>query len=141
MNGIWSAYSVVFVSAATALMAPLFLSALARAFSYRYRVSLKRPGIPGDLISTREMESREQIRGQRLNTRYFLAMNIAVVLSGALFIIIPVAAAYRDINEPVFRARAAAVLLSTLGLVAVSAVYASKKGDLEWLTTFRGEKQ
>ncbi len=125
----WSVYYVVFLSAALGLGVFVMLGVVFR----------RRPG-----ASAREGAfSRSTLPsklGDRINTRYFLAANSALVLITLMLVLIPCVCALRAGNEKLMVLRGLIAVISVAGFAALGLLYSARKGDLSWLRTFRRDE-
>jgi NADH:ubiquinone oxidoreductase subunit 3 (subunit A) len=136
----WGAYSVIFLAAGAAMLLPLGLeavSALVRQGRPEESKGALKPSLSGD-------EQRLVSATERMNTRYFLGINIAMLVAFGLLVLIPLmsfsrekAAGRSDLFFGVLG------ILATLFWAGLSLAYAVRKGDLDWLRHYskEGKKQ
>jgi NADH:ubiquinone oxidoreductase subunit 3 (subunit A) len=122
----WEVYYVMLLSAVFALCVPLTLRLISLLISFR--------GRRGEAEKTPPKESAIPL-GRKINTRFFLGANVALLLLAFGLALIPCVAASRD------GAGGAISVLSLAGLAALGLLYAARKGDLTWLKTFRGKQE
>lgn len=134
----WSVYYVVFLSALLALGIPAVLGLASRIVSVRRGQG--RAGPPnsrGGNAQPSEETGVERIRTRRVNTRYFLAANAALMLLVLGFLMVPsvvVLGSGRG-TEPVLKGLV--TILSVTGFSALGLLYSARKGDLSWLRSFQ----
>lgn len=132
----WGAYSVIFVAAGAAMLLPLGLEAVSalvrQGRSEKGKNSLK-PSAHGE-------EPKAQAVTERMNTRYFLGINIAMLVSFGLLVLIPLMSFSRE-----KAANRSDLFFGVLGILAtlfwagLGLAYAVRKGDLDWLRHFSKE--
>jgi len=121
MTSGWEVYYVIFLSSALALSLPVALSLISSAGkAHRASPSLHRP--------TRV--------GEKTNTRYFLGAVLSLPLVVMALILIPCVGVLASRGRE-GSGLAAFGILSISGLAALAVGYASRKGDLDWLRSFR----
>ncbi|MCC7442228.1 MAG: hypothetical protein IT285_11380 [Bdellovibrionales bacterium] len=135
MSGGWEHYYIVFLAGAVGLFFPLSL-----AFASWL---LSSPDVRRKYLAAISFRRRDRViggDGRRLNTRFFLGINIATLLLVLTLLVVPVAAAYRGLMEKgtgTERSMALALVVSVAGFLALSLFYAVRKGDLSWLRSHR----
>lgn len=139
MTRAWDTYYVIFLSGFLALAFPILLGIL----SWVIRGRKKRTdGVP--IEATRVGQTETWKDGRKLNTRYFLAINVAIVLFGLSLVLIPMAA---SLDGMVQGGKKEEILKGLFGIVTVGGFlglalfYASRKGDLGWLKSHRPSKK
>lgn len=121
----WDAYYVVFLAAALALGIPLTLALLSRLLS---------PARPAPDVSGKGPSSYfgSSKLGVRINSRIFLGANVSILLLALALILIPFAVTIQSAAC----ARGAAVMASLAVFAGLGLLYASRKGDLDWLRSY-----
>src|SRR4051794_31598000 len=89
----WDVYYLIFFSAAMALLIPIGLWGLSRLFFTGSKP--RRRQLPSADMETDEESRGRQTLGNRVNVRFFLAVNASLVLIALILGIIPPAAAVR----------------------------------------------
>jgi NADH:ubiquinone oxidoreductase subunit 3 (subunit A) len=138
----WEVYYVVFLSALLALTVPLVLHLVSSAISERATrppEHAQNEGFSAWAEKTRQAEPHDSI-GRRINTRFFLGTNAALVLLTLGLMLIPCVGAFHEIRAEL-GGRALISILLLAGLSALALLYAARKGDLEWLRTVRGGRR
>lgn len=130
MASSWDSYYVVFLSAIFSLSIPALLALISFIFFSKHkRVQKKAP--PVDASS-----KNRTILGQRVNVRFFLAANASLVLMALALELIPCAITLQGANQEGLLKGLIAILslaiFSILGLL-----YAIRKGDMGWLSSFQ----
>ncbi len=152
----WEIYYVVFLSALVALGIPLILGGVSWIFARRARVDqsnssdFQLSSSPVPTVAPLPMgpgaPSASSSLGRRINTRFFLSANAALVLITLALVLIPYASVLHGgtAAEGADLAARRTVMIRGLisvvtisGLAALALLYAARKGDLNWLQTFR----
>lgn len=142
-NG-WATYSSIFLAAGVALLLPLGLAAVSVIARWRPNKNL-RSEVNTSKVGHREhaIDLRESkvSAAQRMNTRYFLGVNVAMLVSIGLLVLIPLMSFSREREvgavEILFGALSILACLTWSGL---GLAYATQKGDLDWLRSFGDKK-
>ncbi len=135
----WEVYYVVFLSATLALGLPLSVALLSKLL----RLGKNQPRAP--IRESFAFEPAAPVLGKRMNTRFFLAANAALVLLTLALMLIPcVGALQKDgTGTTVLRGLISVITIATFS--AIGLLYSARKGDLSWLRSFerveRVEKQ
>jgi NADH:ubiquinone oxidoreductase subunit 3 (subunit A) len=133
----WDVYYVVFLSALFALGIPAALSLVSRSLAAR--------GAPR--TAARAQDSPEAPAassvGRKLNTRFFLGANASLLLITLALVLIPCISGLQARPDGAQSAAGLRWVVASVVSLAVFAslglFYASRKGDLDWLRSFRGE--
>ena len=131
----WNVYYVVFLSAVLALGIPAVLGLISLMFSPEKKI--KNEGWPGE-VEPLSLASDTSL-GNKINTRFFLGTNAALMLIMLALILVPLAGTFRagvshDSLLYGLIAILSVALMSVLGLL-----YATRKGDLDWLKSYQHE--
>lgn len=135
----WGVYYIVFLAGAVGLCFPAILAAFAWLLSP--------PDSKRKYLAALTYRRKERIIGgdnRRINTRFFLAVNVASILLVLALMLVPCAAAFKEITESgSWRQMAAAVtvIVSVSCFLALSLFYSVRKGDLSWLKSFREDRK
>jgi hypothetical protein len=120
----WNVYYVVFLSALLALAIPALLGLIS------WVVAKKSPR------RTVSIGSAGPALGRRINTRFFLSANVALILVTLALVMIPCVG---NLSKSASRAGVIQGLISILsisGFAALGLLYTARKGDLDWLRSF-----
>ncbi len=138
MPSSWDVYYVVFLSAGVALGIPASLAVISRLVSARPRSS-QLPDKASAPAGSRE-GSHDQL-GRRMNARFFLSVNAALVLITIMIALIPCAGMIRNAGGDSAQALRALLAIVTLsGLAGLGLLYSSRKGDLSWIRSFEKDQ-
>ena len=136
----WDIYYVVFLSAALALGIPGVLalaSNILRQRELKDRISAD----PGLFRELPKLNARNETRlGRRVNTRFFMSSNAALVLITTSLILIPCVGLLRPESDRSEVALSMTLILTLAAFATLGLLYAARKGDLNWLNTFRDDE-
>jgi hypothetical protein len=131
----WDVYYLVFLSAAMALLIPLGLGGISLLFFPSGR-SRKRRLPSAELEAMQNYDPKDSV-GNRVNVRFFLGVNAALVLIALVLGMIPTAAAIHQSADKGELLRSLFALVSITGLASLGLLYSVTKGDLSWLKSFQ----
>ena len=122
----WEIYYVVVLSAMLALGIPAALATLSFLFSRSHK---KRP-------KSRTNEELGEISGlgNRINARFFMAANAALILVAMALVLVPLVGSVQPRGTAL---RSLLAVVSISSLAALGLLFALRKGDLSWLTTYQ----
>jgi NADH:ubiquinone oxidoreductase subunit 3 (subunit A) len=133
----WDVYYVVVLSAVLALSIPAALalfSFLVSSKSAKHDDMSMGENFPLAKISDTSL-------GRRINTRFFLGANAALILITFALILVPCVGTVQPQQENAGTALKGLVgILSLAAFAALGLLYSAKKGDLNWLRSFREEE-
>ncbi len=135
----WETYFVIFVSAVVALLVPLLLWALSRFLAFKEE-NVRKIELPG--ADLKVQRSPDTVFGLKINTRFFLGANIALVLVTLGLFLVPYAGVLGDRAGQALGVRVKGLIsvLSVLTFAGIGLLYAVRKGDLDWLNSYRKER-
>jgi NADH:ubiquinone oxidoreductase subunit 3 (subunit A) len=117
----WEIYIVLLISGGIALGLPMGLALLSRA-------------ILGSRPKAREDVEASTPTAPRINTRFFMAVHLMLLMVGFALLLIPVVA---SISQPSSSRIEPAVLIIVLSVsMGIGLAYSSAKGDLAWIKSF-----
>jgi NADH:ubiquinone oxidoreductase subunit 3 (subunit A) len=125
----WEVYYVVFLSAVLALGIPLILHLISSVLADRkpsVSLSAQVDSSAGDSSAV----------GRKINTRFFLSANAALILIALALMLIPCVGALHAGADHAAILRTLSAILVVAALAGLGLLYASRKGDLSWLKTF-----
>ncbi len=126
----WESYYIVFLSALLSLGIPAGLAVISYVFFPRS--SWKR----GKLHRGHESKQNRMTMGQRINVRFFLAANAALILITLALMLLPCATTLQSENrEGVVKGLISIITLA--GFAALGLLYSVRKGDMGWLSSFQ----
>src|SRR5687767_12941658 len=116
----WDAYYVFFLSALLSLGVPAFLKLI----SMSKRRGQPRRAAQADATGW----DFDAFKGRRINTRFFMGTNVALILTALCLALVPCVGAI-----PATSGIRLVAILSICVLSALALLYAATKGDLDWL--------
>lgn len=132
MPSSWNVYYVIFLSAVLALAIPAIL-ALA---SYLVSAGKVKKKLNREVLD--EIPSvNETLLGRRINARFFLGVNAALILITLILVIVPCAGQLQANHNKIGLLRALVAIITIAGFAALGLLYSVKKGDLSWLESFQ----
>lgn len=128
MIGSWDSYYVVFLSAVISLGIPASLALISFVFFPRSQAKgVKLPKLQGG-------RPNRTIIGDRINVRFFLAANAALILITLALELIPCATTLQTSNrEGLYQGLVAIVTIASFAVLGL--LYSIRKGDMGWLST------
>jgi len=128
MANSWDSYYVVFLSAILSLGIPMSLAVLSFLLFRRSRPNVPKP------VEVSKFSSHRSILGERINIRFFLASNAALVLIALALELIPcVVTLHSENREGLLKGLIAIITIAGFALLGL--LYAVRKGDMGWLST------
>ena len=124
----WDSYYVVFLSAILSLGIPGVLALISYLFFGKRR----------KIQATKETEAStpNTILGQKINVRFFLAANAALILFALALELIPCATTLQNgNNEGLLKGLLSIVTIALFAVLGL--LYSIRKGDMSWLDSFR----
>jgi hypothetical protein len=133
MMSSWDSYYVVFLSAVLSLVVPGALTVAS--FFFFSKRGFKKSFSPRDM--SYHAASRT-VLGQRVNVRFFLAVNAALVLIALALELIPSATTLHSEDAAGrFKGLIAIVSIATFSILGL--LYSVRKGDMGWLSSFQDQ--
>jgi hypothetical protein len=133
----WDVYYLVFLSAAMALLIPIALGGISLLFFPTGTTRTRR--LPSaDLEAAKEKPTQASL-GSRVNIRFFLGINSALVLIALVLGAVPAATIIHSSADSGDTKRGLFALISIAGLASLGLFYSVIKGDLSWLKSFQGK--
>lgn len=132
MPSSWNVYYVIFLSAVLALTIPAKLTLISHFFFPRKGNKRLRARVL-DEVGTKN----ETLLGRRINARFFLGVNSALILITLVLVIIPCVSQLHDQGNKNALIRALVAIITVAGFSALGLIYSIKKGDLSWLGSFQ----
>jgi NADH:ubiquinone oxidoreductase subunit 3 (subunit A) len=140
----WDTYYIVFLSAILALAVPALMSALSWALDLKGSPAPDKNREFQEKEATGLLERPHGTLDHRMNTRFFLAANAALVIITLALALVPCISTFAPnavagSTGSSFKGLIAVVSVATLA--ALGLLYSARKGDLSWLKTFQSEDQ
>jgi NADH:ubiquinone oxidoreductase subunit 3 (subunit A) len=132
MNSSWDSYYVVFLSAILSLGIPATLAAISFVFFHKEKEKERK------LFKVHGAKPNRTILGQRINVRFFLAANAALILIVLALELVPCATTLQSDNREGLL-KGLISIVSLAGFAVLGLLYSVRKGDMGWLSSFQTE--
>ena len=132
MPSSWDSYYVVFLSAILSLAIPGSLALISFLF---FKKKKKRSPL---LLETVGTQPNRTILGQRINVRFFIAANAALILIALAIALIPCAITLQTENQEDLL-KGLVSIVSLAGFTVLGLLYSVRKGDMGWLSSYHSE--
>jgi NADH:ubiquinone oxidoreductase subunit 3 (subunit A) len=133
----WDSYYIVFLSAILSLGIPASLGIISYLFFQKRQKGQKRHQgrAGGQNIASHSRPNRTLI-GQKMNVRFFLAANAALILITLALELIPcVVTLQSQTQEGLVKGLVSIITLSAFAVLGL--LYSVRKGDMGWVSTFQ----
>lgn len=138
MSSGWGVYYAVCLAAILALSVPLLLKGMSLLIRLRNQSRFK-PSTKKRAFLFEPDSVSEKPRSKKLNPRFYLAINVSILLISLSLALIPPAGALRTLDlsgrEELF-VRGLIVIVSISSFLSLGLLYAVRKGDLSWSRFF-----
>lgn len=129
----WDSYYIVFLSAILSLGIPAFLAAISFIFFPRNKPKTSKSFAFKD-------RPNQTILGQRINVRFFLATNAALILITLALELVPCATTLQSENREGL-IKGLISIVSLAGFAVLGLLYSVRKGDMGWMSSFHVEPE
>jgi NADH:ubiquinone oxidoreductase subunit 3 (subunit A) len=130
MPSSWDSYYIVFLSAILSLGIPGILALISYLFFQKSKPSF----FKSSASASQEAGPNQTILGQRINVRFFLAANAALILITLGLELVPCATTIQTQNhEGLIKGLISIVTLA--GFAVLGLLYSVRKGDMGWLSS------
>ena len=138
----WSVYYVVFLSAFLALGIPATLAVISYIISPQIKGRKPAPQPKGfNAVLADSHEANRTVLARKLNARFFLAANAALILIALMLVLIPCVGMLHASNVPGdlegVPLRALIAVVTVAVLAALGLLYSARKSDLGWLKNYQ----
>lgn len=135
MTSSWDSYYIVFLSAVLSLGIPAFLAMISLVFFPRGK--RKSAKTSNQLVP----KASRTALGQRINVRFFLAVNAALVLLTLVLALIPCVTTLQSENHHGHQGLMTGLIsiVTISGFAVLGLLYSIRKGDMSWLSTYNTE--
>lgn len=137
MPSSWNVYYVIFLSAVLALGIPASLALISSVVSPRARRGFWSWKSGATRVLDESIRTNESVLGKKINARFFLGMNSALVLITFMLALIPCAGMIHAGSSKTGLLRAVVALVTVTAFAALGLLYSIRKGDLSWLRTYQ----
>jgi NADH:ubiquinone oxidoreductase subunit 3 (subunit A) len=132
MTSSWDSYYIVFLSAILSLAIPASLAAISFIFFPKMqRKELKASKLQGG-------QPNRTILGQKINVRFFLAANAALILITLALELVPCVTTVQSENREGLL-KGLISIVTVAGFAVLGLLYSVRKGDMGWLSSFNDE--
>lgn len=131
MPSSWDVYYVVFLSAFLALAVPALLALVSRAVRSGKRSPVETPS------PIEHAEAPRNHLGRRINARFFLGVNAALVLITLGLALIPCVGILQNPETVGGAGRTLVAIITLAGFAGMGLFYSATKGDLSWISSYR----
>lgn len=145
----WTKYYVIFLSAISSLLIPIVLEIFGKSLRKKGASQSSPPGTSSpagigmdssgfsgaSTSSSPQIPKADGALGRRMNTRFFLSANAAILLLTLMVILIPLVGILVSSDDK----KVLIAVLSIVGFAGLGLLYSARKGDLDWIQTFHDE--
>ena len=132
----WDVYYIVFLSAVLALGIPAALAVVSYIVSPRVKGRKQRALKDFNTVLADATVANETVLGQKMNARFFLAANAALVLITLMLALIPCVGMLQPGNDQEGLFRGLIAIVTIASFAALGLLYSARKSDLGWLKSF-----
>jgi NADH:ubiquinone oxidoreductase subunit 3 (subunit A) len=136
MPSSWDVYYVVFLSALLALGVPAMLGL----FSYLVSAERKKSTSAEKSQSAPKGGASSELLRRKINARFFLGVNAALILMAIGLILIPCTGMLQQATDRGTFLRCLVAIVSLAAFCGLGLLYSSRKGDLSWVQSFQKSK-
>lgn len=137
----WDIYYIVFLSAFLALGIPAALALISYLISPQVKGRTRQSKARPNPVLVDSTETNQTVLGKKINARYFLAANAALVLITLMLILVPCVGMLQPGTDHQGLLRGLTVIVSIAGFAALGLLYSARKADLSWLKNFHTGRQ
>lgn len=130
MTSSWDSYYIVFLSAIFSLGIPASLALISIVFFPRSHSK------GSHLSQVPASKPNRTILGERINVRFFLAANAALILITLALALVPCTTTLQSENRNGL-IKGLISIVTLAGLAALGLLYSIRKGDMGWLSSFQ----
>jgi hypothetical protein len=132
----WDVYYIVFLSAFLALGIPAALALVSYVVSPQIKGRKQRTLKDFNAVLADATETNQTILGQKMNARFFLAANAALVLITLMLALIPCVGMLQPGTDHDGLLRGLTAIVTIASFAALGLLYSARKSDLGWLKSF-----
>jgi NADH:ubiquinone oxidoreductase subunit 3 (subunit A) len=132
----WDVYYIVFLSAFLALGIPAVLALISYLVSPQIKGRKQQPLRGFNAVLADSNEANKTLLGQKMNARFFLAANAALILITLMLALIPCVGMLQPGTDHEGLLRALTAIVTIAGFAALGLLYSARKTDLGWLKSF-----
>ncbi len=132
----WDVYYIVFLSAFLALGIPAALAVVSYLVSPQIKGRKQRTLNDFNTVLADATRPNETVLGQKINARFFLAVNAALILITLMVALIPCVGMLQPGTDREGLIRGLIAIVSIAIFAALGLLYSARKADLGWLKSF-----
>lgn len=138
----WDVYYIVFLSAFLALGIPAALAVVSYLISSQIKGRKQRTLTDFNTVLSDATQANVTALGQKMNARFFLAANAALILITLMLALIPCVGMLQPGTDHEGLLRGLIAIVTIAGFAALGLLYSARKSDLGWLKSFnRGNER
>lgn len=135
----WDVYYIVFLSAFLALGIPSVLALFSYLISPRVKGRRQKTMQGFNAVLADSTEQNKTVLGQKMNARFFLAANAALVLITLMLSLVPCVGMLQPGTDHQGLLHGLIAIVTIAGFAALGLLYSARKTDLGWLKSFHNE--
>lgn len=135
----WDVYYIVFLSAVLALGIPAALAVVSYVVSppgQKIKGRKQQPLKGFNAVLADATETNKTQLGQKMNARFFLAINAALVLITLMLALVPCVGLIQPGTDHEGLLHGLVAIVSIAGFAALGLLYSARKSDLGWLRSY-----
>jgi NADH:ubiquinone oxidoreductase subunit 3 (subunit A) len=138
----WDVYYIVFLSAFLALAIPAALAGVSYLVSPKVKGRKQRELQDLNTVLVDATEPNRTVLGQKMNARFFLAANAALILITLMLALIPCVGMLQPGTDSEGLIRGLIAIVTIASFAALGLLYSARKADLSWLRSYyRGDER
>lgn len=137
MANLWDSYYIVFLGALISLGIPLLLYLTSLVFSPKSHLETRSPAMQSQYHLP---VNNRVFLGKRVNVRFFIGANAAMILLALLIMLIPCVTSLESPSDVGLRAGLIGIC-TIAGFAVLGLFYSVRKGDMSWYTTFNQDEK
>ncbi len=135
----WDVYYVVFLSAFLGLGIPSALASISFLISPKVTARKKRGALDSNTVLTDATQVNLSVLGNKVNARFFLATNAALLLITLVLVLVPCVGLLQPGGDHEELLRGWVAIITIAGFAGLGLLYSARKADLSWLKTHRDD--
>jgi NADH:ubiquinone oxidoreductase subunit 3 (subunit A) len=132
----WDVYYIVFLSAFLGLGIPAALALISYLVSPQIKGRKQQNSQQFNAVLADSLEPNRTELGQKINARFFLAANAALILITLMLVLIPCVGMLQPGTDHEGLLRGLTAIVTIAGFAALGLLYSARKTDLGWLKSY-----
>jgi NADH:ubiquinone oxidoreductase subunit 3 (subunit A) len=137
----WDVYYIVFLSAFLALGIPAVLALISYVVSPQIKGRKQQNTQGYNAVLADSTDTNRTVLGQKMNVRFFLAANAALILITLMLTLIPCVGMLQPGTDHEGLLRGLTAIVTIAGFAALGLLYSARKTDLGWLKSFQSGRR